>query len=187
MGILTFDNECRSRFVPTYGFADKENTNNLMFEVVGEINENLALKISQFAKVNIGNMTSAIHFHAFMIAKKSIIEKPFGWGVNRYDEAFEYFNEKYPSKIERLKRYNNKDGTNNFVKIVVEFGIFSILFYLFITMFLINKKIPIDLKFFYIPFIITQSLRGAGYFNGGFSLIVFLMLFTYLRLNKKNS
>ena len=138
-------------------------------------------------KVNVGNMTSVIHFHAFMIAKKSIIEKPFGWGINRYDEAFEYFNEKYPSKIDGLKRYNNKDGTNNFVKILVEFGIFSILFYFFIILFLINKKIPIDLKFFYLPFIITQSLRGAGYFNGGFSLIVFLMLFTYLRLNKKNS
>ena len=138
-------------------------------------------------KVKAGNITSAIHFHAFMIAKKSIIEKPFGWGVNRYDVAFRYFNEKSPSKIEKLNSYNNKDGTNNFVKIIVEFGIFSILFYFFIILFLINKQIPIDLKFFYIPFIITQSLRGAGYFNGGFSLIVFLMLFTYVRLIKKKT
>lgn len=188
-GILIFDNECRHRFVPTYGLADnsKEITNDLKFEVAGEIDKSLALKISQFMKVNVGNITSAIHFHAFMIAKKSIIEKPFGWGINRYDVAFKYFNEKSPSKIKELNRYNNKDGTNNFVKIVVEFGIFSILFCFFIVLFLINKKIPIDLKLFYLPFIITQCLRGAGYFNGGFSLIVFLMLFTYLRLIKKKT
>ena len=74
-----------------------------------------------------------------MIAKKSIIEKPFGWGVNRYDVAFRYFNEKSPSKIEKLNSYNNKDGTNNFVKIIVKFKIFSILFYFFIILFLINK------------------------------------------------
>jgi hypothetical protein len=42
------------------------------------------------------------------------------------------------------------------------------------------------LKLFYLPFVITQSLRGAGYFNGGFALIVFLMLFTYIRVYKKN-
>ena len=187
LGILTFDKECRHRFVPTYGLVDnnKEIKNNLNFEIAGEINKRLALNISHFVKVNVGNLTSAIHFHAFMIAKKSILEKPFGWGINRYDVAFKYFNEKNPSKIEKLNRYNNKDGTNNFVKIVVEFGIFSLLFYFFIILFLINKKIPIDLKFFYLPLIITQSLRGAGYFNGGFSLIVFLMLFTYLRFNKK--
>lgn len=186
-GILILDNECRNRFVPTYGLVEnvKKDTNNLEFEVAGEINKNLALSVSQFMKVKAGNITSAIHFHAFMIAKKSIIEKPFGWGVNRYDVAFQYFNAKSPSKIEKLNRYNNKDGTNNFVKIIVEFGIFSILFYFFIFLFLINKQIPIDLKFFYLPFIITQSLRGAGYFNGGFSLIVFLMLFTYLRFIKK--
>lgn len=186
IGILIFDTECRSRFVPTYGLAATVNTNNSKIEVVGETNRNLSLKIKKFMKIG-GNLSSGVHFHAIKIAKKSIIEKPFGWGINRYDAAFKYFNEKNPSKIERLNRYNNKDGTNNFVKIVVEFGIFSILFYFFIILFLINKKIPIDLKFFYLPFIITQSLRGTGYFNGGFSLIVFLMLFTYLRLNKKNS
>ena len=67
----------------------------------------------------------------------------------------------------------------------MEFLVFYFIFLLFC--FLINKQIPIDLKFFYIPFIITQSLRGAGYFNGGFSLIVFLMLFTYVRLIKKEN
>ena len=85
-----------------------------------------------------------------------------------------------------MNTYNNKDGTNNFVKLIVELGVFGLIIYLFFFLFSINKKIPIEYKLFYLPFVITQSLRGAGYFNGGFSLIVFFMLFTYLKLNKKN-
>ena len=50
---------------------------------------------------------------------------------------------------------------------------------------MINKSIPIELKLFYLPIIISQSIRGAGYFNGGFILIAFLMLFTYIDQNKK--
>jgi hypothetical protein len=133
-----------------------------------------------------GSLSSGIYFHALMIAKKSIFEKPFGWGVNRYDKAFEYFNKKEPSKVEILNSYNNKDGTNNFVKLIVELGVFALIVYLFFFLFLINKKIPIEYKLFYLPFVVTQSLRGAGYFNSGFSLIIFFMLFTYLKLNKKN-
>ena len=116
---------------------------------------------------------------------KSIVEKPFGWGLNRYINAFEYFNQKYEPKKKNLMDYNKKDGTNNLVKIVVEFGIFSFIFYIFVFLFIINKKIPIELKLFYFPIIITQSLRGAGYFNGGFILIAFLMLFTYIKVYKK--
>ena len=92
---------------------------------------------------------------------------------------------KKPPKVEILKNYNNKDGTNNFVKIIVELGVFGLVIYLFFFLFLVNKKIPLEYKLFYLPFVITQSLRGAGYFNSGFSLIVFFMLFTYLKLNKK--
>ena len=84
-----------------------------------------------------------------------------------------------------LNRYNNKDGANNFNKLIVEFGIFGLIIYLFIFLFLINKKISIELKLFYFPFILTQSLRGAGYFNGGFSLILLLMLFTFIKIYKK--
>ena len=40
------------------------------------------------------------------------------------------------------------------------------------------------LKLIYLPLIITQSIRGAGYFNGGFLLIVFIMLFTYINISK---
>ena len=187
--ILLSDSECRARFVPTYGSfsSSTKSIDDIKSDrVIGGINKDLANKIENTMNTS-GNLSSGIYFHALMIAKKSIIEKPFGWGINRYDQAFSHYNKIQPAKIERLNFYNNKDGTNNLVKIVVELGIFSIIFFLFCFLFLINNKISIELKLFYLPFIITQSIRGAGYFNGGFLLIVFIMLFTYISVYKKNS
>ena len=148
--ILLSDSECRARFVPTYGSFISPLTIINSDRVIGGINKDLANKIENTMNTS-GNLSSGIYFHALMIAKKSIIEKPFGWGINRYDQAFSHYNKIQPAKIERLNFYNNKDGTNN------------------------------------LPFIITQSIRGAEYFNGGFLLIVFIMLFTYISVYKKNS
>ena len=185
--VLISSKECRSRFVPIYMTPNSDDHSNEVKEIeaVGEINLKFASKLKDIMGTG-GSLSSGVYFHALMIAKKSIIEKPFGWGVNRYDKAFEYFNKKNPSNVESLNTYNNKDGTNNFVKLIVELGVFGLIIYFFFFLFSVNKKIPIEYKLFYLPFVITQSLRGAGYFNGGFSLIVFFMLFTYLKLNKKN-
>ena len=144
----------------------------------------MAYKIQEILSAK-GNLSSAAVYRGFSIAKKSIIEKPLGWGLNRYDQAFNYFNEIDPSTYDELNRLNNKDGTNNFNKLIVEFGIFGLIFYLFIFLFFINKKISLELKLFYFPFILTQSMRGAGYFNGGFSLIFFIMLFTLVKIYKQ--
>ena len=185
---LLSNKECRARFVPIYGDYDIKIINSINAEdvsIVGEVNKNLAYKIRDILKTS-GNLSSAIYFHAILIAKKSISEKPFGWGFNRYKQAFNYFSIKNESsKTDVLMSYNSNDGTNNFVKIIVEFGIFSVVFFLFCFLFLINNRISIELKLIYLPFIITQSIRGGGYFNGGFLLIVFIMLFTYINISKK--
>ena len=197
--VLLSNRECRSRFVPIYGSTGMNSAIGERYyedfsytwsedikknAVVGGINKDLAYKIKELMNTD-GNLSSGVYYHALTIAQKSIIEKPFGWGFNRYDQAFSYFNKIQPSDKHRLNSLNSKDGTNNLVKIVVEFGIFSIVFYSFFFLFLINSKISIELKLFYLPFIITQSLRGAGYFNSGFLLIVFMMLFTYINIYKK--
>ena len=184
--ILISSEECRKRFVPIYQtqITDSISKNQKEIQTIGEISPKMAFKLKNILGTG-GSLSSGVYFHALMIAKKSIIEKPFGWGVNRYDKAFEFINTKKPPKIDVLKTYNNKDGTNNFVKLIVEFGIFGLMIYLFFFLFLVSKKIPLEYKLFYMPFVVTQSLRGAGYFNSGFSLIIFFMLFTYLKLNKK--
>ena len=99
-----------------------------------------------------------------------------------------YYQKLNHQKIDSLISFNNKDGTNNLVKIIVEFGIFGVFFYFSIFLFLINNKVSLELKLFYLPFIITQSLRGAGYFNGGFLLSICLMISLYTHsLKSKNS
>ena len=130
-------------------------------------------------------LTNAVHYYALSILGRSIFEKPFGWGINRYENAFEYFNNKHKHSNISLRNYNIKDGTNNFVKIFVEFGFFGLLIYVLIFLFLVEKKISVELKLFYLPILITQFIRGAGYFNGGFILIVFLIFFTYIDLKKE--
>ena len=185
---LLSNKECRSRFVPIYGWVDQTVIGGRNIAVkdqpaVGFFNEDLANKIKDILKTS-GNLSSGVYFHSFSIAIKSISKKPLGWGLNRYDQAFIYFNTKQPSETKVLNFINNKDGSNNLVKIVVEFGVFSIVFYLFCFLFLINNRITIDLKLIYLPIVITESVRGAGYFNGGFSLIVFIMLFTYINISK---
>lgn len=186
--ILIFNKECRQRFVPVYAFnyleSDTVSVETKKNHVIGEINVNVAYKIKELLNAQ-GNLSSAAVYRGFYIAKKSITEKPLGWGLNRYDQAFNYFNKIDPSNYDELNKLNNKDGTNNFNKIIVEFGIFGSFFYLFIFLFFINKNISLDLKLFYFPFILTQSIRGAGYFNGGFSLIFFIMLFTFIKTYKK--
>jgi len=185
VSILFTDNQCKNRL-------------GLNSSLILNIKNNLSLKKSFEQNTNMKefsenvsqdflnySLTNSVTKYAFSITKRSIIDKPFGWGFNRYEKAFEHYKSKFPPITDEIGQFNKQDGTNNFVKIFVEFGFFGLLFYFFIFLFLINKKISIDLKLFYLPFIFTQSIRGAGYFNGGFALIFFLMLFTYLNTYKK--
>ena len=90
-----------------------------------------------------------------MISIHSIKSKPLGWGLNRYEEAFNDYNKIYPPKADILNYLNNKDAVNNFNKLIVEFGIFSFFIFFVIFKFLIDKRINIENKLFLLPIIIT--------------------------------
>ncbi len=85
-----------------------------------------------------------------------------------------------------LTKINSNDGSNNLNKIIVEFGLLGILLYLFLFFYLINPRINVDEKIFLLPFVITQSIRGAGYFNAGFILIIFLIFMSYIYRKDNN-
>ena len=59
---------------------------------------------------------------------------------------------------------------------MTEFGIGSIAIFIYIFIFIFSKKISVENKIFLLPFAITQLLRGAGYFNGGFLLSIILII-----------
>ena len=187
LSILAFNDECKTRFAPyipeietKLNIQNKQNSEN---DIIKPKLNNISQKIESILNIG-GSLSSGVYYHALSIGKQSIFEKPFGWGLNRYEDAFVYFGKINPSDIEILDDFNRKDGTNNFIKILVEFGIFGLIIYFFTFLFLVDKSIPIELKLFYLPFIITQSIRGAGYFNGGFALIVFLIIIHYISLKK---
>ena len=116
--ILISSKECRSRFVPIYkpDYSAADNIKNSnQIEPVSEINLKIATKLKNLMGTA-GNLSSAVYFHALVITKNSLIEKPFGWGVNRYNIAFDYFTTKNPSIIKNVNFLNNKDGSNNFFK-----------------------------------------------------------------------
>ena len=133
---------------------------------------------------------------SYKIMLHSIKEKSFGYGFNNYEKAFnEHINkisftddgriiqEIYAS----LKKLNNKDGSNNFVKVVTETGLFSIIIIFLVSIFTFSKKIDLRYKLFIIPnFLVQTFIRGAGYFNGGYMIYLLLIILLVYGLRHNN-
>ena len=131
-----------------------------------------------------GSLSAGVYIQSFKIGYDSLINKPYGLGLNQYKRAYDHYYKRNIIKsanLHVLDDLNRNDASNNFIKIIVEFGVFGILFYLIIFLALISKKIDSNLKIFLISLIFTQSIRGAGYFNGGFALAVFLIIVLFLK------
>jgi hypothetical protein len=133
------------------------------------------------------NLSSEIFRTSLIIAKKALFNKPLGYGFNNYNEAFEQFINEVEIYNWETRGLNIKDASNNFSKIVTEFGILSLFFFYFIISFFLSKKIDNKIKIFLIlPIIIQLFIRGSGYFNGGFVLFSFYALNLWLK-NYKTS
>ena len=155
------------------------------------INKNNYTTIEEFNKNrdidNRINLSSEIFRTSLIIAKKALFNKPLGYGFNNYNEAFEQFINEVEIYNWETRGLNIKDASNNFSKIVTEFGIFSLFFFYFIISFFLSKKIDNKIKIFLIlPIIIQLFIRGSGYFNGGFVLFSFYALNLWLK-NYKTS
>ena len=140
------------------------------------------------SKINISDiklgMSGAVALNSINISKTSVLHRPLGWGLDRYGEAYYEYAIKDRKKY-NLKNYhfrlfhwnlNSKDGSNNLAKLVTEFGLFSFLLFIFFIYFSFSKKATFQEKSFLIPLVLTQLLRGAGYYNGGFLICIILML-----------
>lgn len=171
--ILFSDNICKAKLIPKY--------DNHSYIQNQKINESL----SKILNSKEGSLSTYVFYHSANTAYHSLLYKPFGWGAQNYESAALYFNKKYPPKNNLLSSLNIKDGTNNFFKLIVEFGWFGVLLYLFLIYSFISKKISLENKLFLFPFIITQSIRGAGYFNGGFMLILLIIIFLQFNIQNK--
>lgn len=132
-------------------------------------------------KVKINDHTTAVILNALNVAFLSIQEKPLGWGFNNYQMAFnKYMLEEILPPFYEIYYLNYNDGSNNSIKLFVEFGIFSFLIFFNLLYFILNKNIPVSQRILFGGIIITQMARAAGYFNGGFVLcIIFTFILNY--------
>ena len=107
----------------------------------------------------------------------------FGWGFNSYYRAYEdniknIINKYYPNHDldYQLFKLNKSDARSTLLKIINEFGILSLIFLYYAYKFILNKSIDLKYKSSISSLLITQLISGAGYFNGGFAIFLFLMI-----------
>ena len=120
------------------------------------------------------NLTTFIYERSAILTLNTLSNQPLGWGNEGMDNAtINLINKpEYKYSYYLAKELNLKDGLSNFFKMINEFGFFSLLiFYLFIRYLLNREKID-SYNLFIITLFITQCIRGAGYFNGGFIFCV---------------
>lgn len=140
---------------------------------------------------NIG-LSHAVFLQAGHITLLSFKQSIFGFGFDNYKYAYDIFygqTDRYHYYFYQGKvKLNRNDASNNFFKIITEFGIFGIIFLINIFIVFFSKYVPFHVKTFIIPLIITQTfIRGGGYFNGGYlTATIILMVFFYKKkfLNK---
>ena len=59
---------------------------------------------------------------------------------------------------------------------IVELGLFNLIILIFFIKYLKNKSIALNEKLFCVTLIISQLIRGVGYFNSGFLIILFFII-----------
>lgn len=170
------NNQIYSKFANSINTINdfKSNTiNDFKFEIILSDKKNI-----------VPNLSIEVYLTSLKIAFYSLKDKPFGYGLNNYQSASSEHISKIYTRNKETKQLNLQDGSNNFSKIVTEFGFFSILLLFFAYKFIFSKKIDLSYKFLIVPNLITQTfIRGAGYFNGGY--IVFLLLLIFLVYEKE--
>ena len=134
------------------------------------------------------NLTTQVYLRSFYILLEAIKEKPLGWGLNNYYLASTEYRYKVPFINPATVFLNSHDASNNFVKLITEFGVFGLFLLVIITLICLNQKIDYRVKIFFMPLIITQLIRGAGYFSGGFifALNILIILYIFKSINSLN-
>ena len=137
------------------------------------------------------NLTTSVFINAINISIETLKKRFFGWGLNRYESAFDFYmynNIVIPYFYHEVYTLNYNDASANLPKLFTEFGYFSLIFFGLILLFLFNKKLSTSKKIFFLSLIGIQLLRGAGYFNGGFIFSFIIIIYSIFDFKfKKNT
>jgi hypothetical protein len=150
-----------------------------------ELNDYLFYKEKMYAKYNAlpiqesfyKDFTVAVYVNSLKISVATLQDHFFGYGINNYEKAFiNYMGTKVIPPYREIYFLNYNDGSNNFAKLIVEFGIFSFFIIFLYFKYFFNICADKNNKFFMLGLITIQFFRGAGYFNGGFLLILIFII-----------
>ncbi len=134
----------------------------------------------EFYEFKLKKMNISMSVETFLVSleitKKSLTEKPFGAGFNKYYISHNDFINKILLTDPDIKKNNIMDGSTNISKLITEFGIFGLLIISLVPFFYFRNKNIKTIEFFLLSLISMQFLRGVGYFNGGF-LFAYILLF----------
>tara|TARA_B100000989_G_C19506424_1_gene456709 strand:- start:1221 stop:1883 length:663 start_codon:yes stop_codon:yes gene_type:complete len=168
-------------------YSQIETNQHLFREAASNFKNNVFYEfiLNKYIDIGITNLTIEVLINSLNISINSIIDKPLGWGLNRFHYAYIYYQPRLPVYFSEVRSLNFNDGVSNFSKIIVEFGLIAFVPFFFYIFFAFSYKIKLEDKIFLLPFIITQMIRGAGYFNGGFMLITMLIILKVFYLEKK--
>jgi len=119
------------------------------------------------------NQSSEVVLNSYDVSVKSIKYYPLGTGINNYNFSYNKFSSDLSFATWDV---NKEDGSNNFSKIITEFGIFGFVLFLYIFLNFFKHNKNLNINFFFYSIVLTQLLRGSGYFNGGFLLSIFIIL-----------
>jgi hypothetical protein len=161
-------------------------------------------KLKQVFKKENHNLSVGIYIYSFYISKVSLLQYPLGVGLKNYihfrnyfDQTLEVdwknimgeikFKEKYmPILSGVILEFNLHSGSNNFSKLIVEFGLFGLFILLLVFIYCFSSKINDKVKVVLIPLIFVQLfIRGTGYFNSGFLIALIIVLILIIKLISK--
>ena len=162
-------------------------------------------KLKSLFEKEIKNLSVGIQVYSFYVAKNALIKNPFGYGISNYvlyrqivDGELKtngslikekiVFDEFYMPKINaNVLKFNLNSGSNNFSKIIVEFGVFGIVMIVLVFITFFSRKISNEVKFLLFPLIFNQLfVRGTGYFNSGFLIVsIILIVLIFDKILKK--
>ncbi len=136
------------------------------------------------------NLTSDVHRNAFFVAKHSLIDTNFvGLGLDNYVVGHKYFRNRSVKVLSdpSASILNERDASSNLIKIFTEFGIFTFFPIVLFLYFVFRSKEDLHTSIFLIAVVLTQLIRGAGYFNGGFILFSLMICHSVFASQKSNN
>jgi hypothetical protein len=123
------------------------------------------------------HLSSLVYLQGWVDLYNNILNT-YGLGLGFNGMGSLLFEENYPREV-ILSRFglnlNSEDGSFLFSKIISEFGLFGLVFYLIIIYKLIlyiNKNQYIVINTLIFSFLIISFIRSSGYFNGTLLLII---------------